>query len=269
MLPSSDVIEALVARAKSTEKQLGKLGSSQAIPSALKSEVGAIAREWLRSSPQLRASGVCGSSELGDLDVAMQELVVKAAGASRASALRKPLQSFVESAPSDVVVPLIQHAGSPRQVLARQVVAAFSGLSPEEAAYVDEASRCVTVEAYRASIIMLWAAGVSRIHAAIETKGFAAFNAAVAVTQSKKTHPFSIVRGDLSLKTSPDLQRIADGVILVVGMELFGYDMQVYQELNRLLGQRNDSAHPGMAVPKALDVEQFAEKLNQYVFQLL
>ncbi len=134
---------------------------------------------------------------------------------------------------------------------------------------MDEAARCVTVEAYRAAIIMLWAAAVARIHAAVEAKGFAAFNAAATTTQAKKVHPFSIVRSDLMVKSSPDLQRIADGVVLVVGMELFGYDLQVYQELSRLLGQRNDSAHPGMAIPKALDVEQFAAKLNQYVFQLL
>lgn len=269
MLPSSDAIEALASRAKAAERGLGKLGSSQRIPATLKQEVLEIAREWLRSSPPLRASGTCGVSQVASLDGAMQEIIAKAGNASRASALRKPLKSFCDAIPTDIIVPLIQHAGSPRQVLSRQVSAAFAGLSPEETAYVDEAARCVTVEAYRAAIIMLWAAGVSRIHAAVETRGFAAFNAAVAITQTKKTHPFTIVRGDLTLKSSPDLQRIADGVVLVVGMELFSYDLQVYQELSRLLGQRNDSAHPGMAVPKALDVEQYAVKLNQYVFQMI
>jgi hypothetical protein len=269
MLPSSDAIEALVLRAKATEKALGKRGTSQRLPATLKCEVSAIAREWLQHSPAIRAAGICAGAQLTFLDAGMQDIVVKAAGASRASALRKPLRGFLDVAPKEVVVPLIQHAGSPRQVLARQIVGVFTGLAVEETAYIEEASRCVTVEAYRAATIMLWAAGVSRIHSAIETKGFAAFNAALATTQSKKTHPYSIVKGDLTLKSAPDLQRIADGVILVVGMELFGYDLQVYQELSRLLGQRNDSAHPGMATPKALDVEHFASKLNQYVFQIL
>jgi len=239
------------------------------MPSALKETTLAVAREWLKVSPAIRAAGICNNQELVRLDSAMQDIVGKATGSSRASALRANLKVLLDHGPKQVVVPLIQHEGSPRQVLSRQIVAAFSGLSPEEMAYVDEAARCVTVEANRAAIIMLWAAGVSRIHSAIETKGFAAFNSALATTQTKKTHPFSIVKGDLTIKTSPDLQRIADGVVLVIGMELFGYDLQVYQELNRLLGQRNDSAHPGMASPKALDVEQFASKLNQYVFQLL
>jgi hypothetical protein len=269
MLPSSDAIEALTFRAKAAEKALGKHGTSQSFPATLKVDVSEIAREWLRVSPAIRAAGICVPAQIALLDAQMQEIITKAASASRASALRKPLRDFLDVAPKEVVVPLIQHAGSPRQVLARQVSAAFTGLAAEETAYVDEAARCVTVEAYRAAIIMLWASGVSRIHSATETKGYAAFNAALAVTQTKKTHPFGIVRGDLTLKTSPDLQRVADGVLLVIGMELFGYDLQVYQELNRLLGQRNDSAHPGMAVPKALDVEQFASKLNQYVFQRL
>jgi hypothetical protein len=269
MLPSSDAIEALTFRAKAAEKALGRYATSQTFPPTLKTEVSEIAREWLRVSPAIRGVGICAPAQIASLDSSMQDIITKAAGASRASALRKPLKDFLNIAPKEVVVPLIQHAGSPRQVLARQISGAFTALAAEETAYVDEAARCVTVEAYRAAIIMLWAAGVSRIHSAIETKGFAAFNAALALTQSKKAHPYSIVRGDLTLKSTPDLQRIADGVILVIGMDLFGYDLQVFQELNRLLGQRNDSAHPGMVMPKALDVEQFASKLNQYVFQLL
>jgi hypothetical protein len=269
MLPSSDEVEALVARAKACERSLGKLGSSQNIPGATKTEALAVAREWLRVSPQVRSSGICSAAQLSLLDQGMQGIVAKAATASRASALRKGLREFAAQAPHDVVIPLIQHAGNPRQVLARQVSAAFSGLSQEELAYIDEAARCVTVEAYRAAMIMLWASGVSRIHTAVVTKGFAAFNSALTLTQAKKTHPYSIVKGDLAIKSPPDLQRIADGPLLVIGMELFGYDLQVYQELARLLGQRNDSAHPGMASPKALDVAQFAAKLNQYVFQRL
>jgi hypothetical protein len=269
MLPSSDAIEALVLRAKAAERALGKHGTSQRIPIPLKSEVASIAREWLQLSPAIRAVGICAPAQLSTLDAGMQDIITKAAGESRASALRKPVGSFVAIAPKEVVVPLIQHAGSPRQVLARQIVGVFTGLTVEENAYIEEAARCVTVEAYRAAMIMLWAAGVSRIHSAIEIKGFAAFNAALAVTQTKKTHPYSIARGDLTLKSAADLQRTADGVLLVVGMELFGYDLQVYQELGRLLGQRNDSAHPGMSIPKALDVEQFASKLNQYIFQVL
>lgn len=269
MLPSSDAIEALAVRAKQAEKLLGKHGAKQNIPAPLKTEVAAIAKEWLRVSPLLRAAGICSPAHLLSLDSAMQDIITKTAGASRATALRRPLKDFLAVVPKEVVVPLIQHAGSPKQVLARQIEGAFSNLSPEETAYVGEAARCVTVDANRAAIIMLWAAGISRVHSAIETKGFAAFNAAATVTQSKRQHPYSIVRGDVTLKTSPDLQRVADGVVIVVGMELFGYDLQVYQELNRLLGQRNDSAHPGMAAPKALDVEQFAAKLDQYVFQLL
>jgi hypothetical protein len=269
MLPSSDAIEALTHRAKQADRTLVKHGAKQSIPAAVKAEVAEIAREWLRVSPLIRAAGICSPAHISSLDSEMQGIITKTAGDSRATALRRSLKEFLAVAPKEIVVPLIQHAGSPKQVLARQVEGAFTNLSPEETAYVGEAARCVTVDANRAAIIMLWAAGISRVHSAVETKGFAAFNAAVAVTQSKKQHPYSIVKGDVTLKTSPDLQRVADGVVLVVGMELFGYDLQVYQELNRLLGQRNDSAHPGMAAPKALDVEQFAAKLDQYVFQRL
>ncbi|MGH7519071.1 MAG: hypothetical protein ACREOC_16675 [Gemmatimonadales bacterium] len=125
----------------------------------------------------------------------------------------------------------------------------------------------MTVQAYRAAIIMMWAAGVARLHAAIEARGFTAFNTAVdATVAKKKVHPFNIVKADAKVSSAPELQRTADAVLLVVGMDLFAYDLQVYQELARLLGQRNDSAHPGEAQPTGLDVQQFATKLNDYLF---
>lgn len=94
---------------------------------------------------------------------------------------------------------------------------------------------------------MSWTAAIARFHSAITLKSFAAFNAAVDAAIAKKGQPFN---------------RIKDG-------ELFGYDLQIYQELDRLLGTRNDSAHPGMAQPGVLDVQQFANKVNSHVFQIV
>ncbi len=270
MLPTSDALESLLTRAKQLSGALGKRGASQRIQPALKTEAGAIAREWLSVSPVLREAAICEGAKLDQYDADMQGLLAGSAVHSRASALRKKLKAFVEGASGAVVVPLIRRAGSSEQVLARQIEAAFTApLTSGEATYVDEAARCVTVAAYRAAMIMLWAAGIAHLHTAIESRGFPAFIKAVDSTQTRKGHPFSIVKADAKVSSRPELQRLPDAALLVVSMELFGYDLQVYQELARLLGQRNDAAHPGQSQPGGQDVQQFAAKLNNNLFTMV
>jgi len=113
---------------------------------------------------------------------------------------------------------------------------------------------------------MLWAAAIARFHRAVINRGFDAYNKAVDSVTSKKGFPFNRVNAGAKLSSLPELQRSRDADLLIIGMELFQYDLQCYQELERMLGQRNDCAHPGMNSPGALDVNQFATKLRVLAF---
>jgi hypothetical protein len=84
---------------------------------------------------------------------------------------------------------------------------------------------------------------------------------------SKTGTPFNRVKASARITSLPELQRSRDADLLILGMELFSYDLQSYQELERLLGRRNDCAHPGMNRPGALDVQQCASKLRSLVFE--
>ena len=149
----------------------------------------------------------------------------------------------------------------------KQLQAVFGGLlTPDETSYIEEATQCLTVQCHRAAIIMLWAAGIARLHSAVVRVGFDRFNKSVDSTLAKKGAPFNRVNQSAKLSSLPELQRSRDADLIVIGMDLFGYDLQIYQELDRLLGIRNDSAHPGMARPGVLDVQQFATKLRECVF---
>jgi len=109
----------------------------------------------------------------------MEDILNSTTIRARASSVSKKLSPFVDRAISSVVVPLIKFEGGPRQVAAGQVVGAIpSSLSAEEKAYLAGAARRVPVQAYRAAIIMLWAAAMARFHGAIERRGFDAFNQA-------------------------------------------------------------------------------------------
>lgn len=69
------------------------------------------------------------------------------------------------------------------------------------------------------------------------------------------------------VKSLPELQGSPDSDLLIIGMELWKYDLQTFEELKRLLGIRNGAAHPGMFQPSALDVQQFATKVAGLVFK--
>ena len=148
----------------------------------------------------------------------------------------------------------------------RQLLNEFIGkVSSEEQTYLEEAARCLASRSNRAAIIMLWAAAMARLHQAIEKVGFNTYNTALDQITQRKGQPFIRV-SKTQIASLPELQRCRDFDVIVVGMELWKYDLQVYEELDRLLGIRNSAAHPGMLKPTALDVQQYASKLSTYVF---
>lgn len=104
--------------------------------------------------------------------------------------------------------------------------------------------------------------------ASLRTLKHNAYNAALGRVTPKKGFPYIKVSNS-PISSIPELQRSRDFDLLVVGMELWKYDLQVFEELDRLLGTRNSAAHPGMLKPLALDVQQFATKLRQYVFEIV
>lgn len=268
MLPSSDELELLHTRVKEAAAALKKVGGAEVTKAGTKNALADIAREWLKLSPSLRQSEVCDEAVLDSYDEDMRALLGGTTTRARASALRKRLDRFAAKAVGQVIVPVIQFEGSPRQVAARQIQAAFQmNLEPEETVYIEEAARCLTVQAFRAAIIMLWAAGVARMHSAVVNRGFNVFNLAVDSCIARKGVPFNKIKEAAKISSLPELQRSRDADVLIVGLELFGYDLQTFQELDRMLGTRNDAAHPGQFHPNGLDVQQFAQKVGVHVFQ--
>lgn len=265
---SSEALEDFSDRVKSVDSQLAKLGGAEVTKTEIVVTLATLAKEWLRLSPELRNTAEGYVPLLDEYDMAMSELLQSTKSRARASTYRKKLAPFVEKFLDSVVIAYMRFEGSPSQAAARQVEAVFAGaVSPEELTYVQEAARCSSLHCHRAALIMLWAAAMARLHNGVQLAGFAAFNAAAIAVSAKKGTPYNrFTKGGLSITSMADLQNARDADVLLVGLELWGYDLQVYEEQGRLLGTRNSAAHPGMFSPVALDVRQFAEKVRRYVF---
>lgn len=218
-------------------------------------------------SAALRSSGLIDSDVLDRYDGGMREVLSATKRRSRRTLYVQKLRPLSDQFTDAISVPIIRHEGSPRPVAARTLREDLAKyLSEDEKSYVEEAALCVTVGCNRAAIIMLWAAAVSRLHRAIENVGFSTFNSAIQ-SAPKAGQPYNRIRNRSRVSSLPELQRTPDSDILIIGMDLWKYDLQAYKELERLLGIRNDAAHPGMANPSLLDVQQFASKVGQFVFQ--
>lgn len=269
-IPDSDELESFHERVRSLDDQLAKLGSAEVTRVDVVAELSAVSKQWLKMSTALGETGICDLDTLQKIDNTTKDILQSTTTRARASAYRKKLALLLDPFISSIIIPVIKYEGSPIQVAARQIKEIFNPhILEDEKAYLDEASRCVTVNCYRAAIIMLWTAAISRFHRSIENLGFSAYNTAHAATLTKTGNPFNKVSKGATISSLPELQRVRDFDLLVVGMELWKYDLQAYEELDRLLGARNTYAHPGMAIPTILDVRQFASKVDIFVFSIV
>jgi hypothetical protein len=196
----------------------------------------------------------------------MKQILQSTSARTRSSAYRKRLKPVLSSFTDQIVIPVIRFEGSPSQVASRQLMTEFNGrVSPDEQSYLEEAARCLASRCNRAAIIMLWASAMARFHGAIEKLGFNTYNAARDKAAQKKGSPYNKVSRS-GADSLPELQRCRDFDLIVVGMDLWKYDLQVFEELDRLLSIRNSAAHPGMLKPSAVDVQQYASKVAAYVY---
>lgn len=269
MTPSSDQLEVLLQRFKALHRDLLTLKGTEVRKSKTLSEIKELSKEWLRASAALRLVGAVQSENLEILDEQATELLNSTNVRTRSSAYCKRLVVVVSAFIDRIIVPVIRYEGSPSQVASRQLMGEFIGkVSEEEQSYLEEAARCLANRCNRAAIILLWAAAMARFHRAIEKLGFNAYNAALDKVTQKRGNPYNKV-SKTSIGSLPELQRCRDFDLLVVGIELWKYDLQIFEELDRLLGIRNSAAHPGMLKPSALDVQQYASKVGTYVFEVV
>lgn len=269
MIPSSDQLETFLERLTALDRELSKMKGAEVRKAETITEIKAVSRDWLRFSEALRSVEALPQENLNFIDGRIRELLQGANVRTRSSAYRKRLMPVISSFTDRIVIPMIRLEGSPSRVASRQLLSEFCGqVTPDEQGYLEEAARCLASSCNRAAIILLWAVAMARLHGAIEKLGFNAYNIAVDQVAQKKGNPFSKV-SRTCVASLPELQRCRDFDLLVVGMELWKYDLQVYEELDRLLGIRNSAAHPGMLKPSSLDVQQYASKVCTYVCRIV
>ena len=143
----------------------------------------------------------------------------------------------------------------------------IEGLPVDEGDFLDEAQRCLSVEALRGCIVLGWCATISRIHHKIEEIGFAAFNKATEEMAAKTVGRFKPYNKKFSVESLSELQRVFDTELLWILEYLTLIDSNQHQRLRHCFDLRNHSAHPGLAPITGENLYSFFSDITKIVLK--
>jgi hypothetical protein len=143
----------------------------------------------------------------------------------------------------------------------------IEGLPVAEGDYLDEAQRCLSVEALRGCIVLGWCATVARIHDKIEEIGLAKFNKATEEMAAKTVGRFKPYNKKFSVESLSELQRVFDTELLWVLEYLELIDSNQHQRLRHCFDMRNHSAHPGLAPISGENLYSFFSDITKFVLK--
>jgi hypothetical protein len=143
----------------------------------------------------------------------------------------------------------------------------IAGLPVAEGDYLDEAQRCLSVEALRGCIVLGWCATVARIHEKIGQIGYEKFTQATAEMAAKTTGRFKAFNKKLPVDSLSDLQRVFDTDVLFVLEYMQLIDSNQHSRLRHCFDMRNHSAHPGQAPITGENLYSFFSDITQIVLK--
>jgi hypothetical protein len=145
----------------------------------------------------------------------------------------------------------------------------IEGLTSDEGEYLDEAQRCLTVNALRACVVLGWCATIARIHKKIEEIGYEKFSRTTVEMAAKTTGRFKFFTKRYSIQSRSELQTVFDTDLLWVLEYLELIDNNQHQRLRHCFEFRNNSAHPGLAPIKGPNLYSFYSDISEIILKNL
>jgi hypothetical protein len=122
--------------------------------------------------------------------------------------------------------------------------------------YLDEALKCLQVDALRACVVFVWTAAVRTIQAEAHTKGSATVTAAVQ-KHDPKARPITKI---------DDFAYVKESILLLAATDLGLFDKNEKDTLTEALNLRNRCGHPSKYRPGVKKVSALVEDLTSIVF---
>ena len=128
---------------------------------------------------------------------------------------------------------------------------------PQVKGYIEEAIKCLQVDALRACIVFLWAGAIRTVQDHLLVHGKAQLNAAIQKHDPKAR----------SVSTIDHFAYIKDKTTLLAALELGDFDKNEKDTLEESLNLRNRCGHPGKYKPGVKKASSFIEDVMSIVFK--
>jgi len=184
---------------------------------------------------------------------------------SRKETIIKASDKIMEDLKKEIIVPVIKKSTAVGNV--SSLYSILEHVSKEESDYLKEAIDCANQGFFRASVVLGWAAAISRIHAVIARDiGIEKFNEATKKMNDIKTGRYKRYSSPYNLQSANELRTVFDSHLLWVLEYLQLIDLNQHDRLEVNFTIRNNSAHSGDAPVKEPNVIAFFTDLDEMIF---
>lgn len=142
-----------------------------------------------------------------------------------------------------------------------------AALPTEEGTYLDEAQRCLSVNALKGCIVLGWCATIARIHEQIAKIGYDKFSNATVEMTARDYGRYKPFKKKMMIDSLSELQRVFDTDVLWVLEFLELIDSNQHQRLRTCFELRNHCAHPGQAPVEPENVYAFYSDITKIVLK--
>lgn len=259
-------LEQHVAALSDFQRQIKALKQAQVWKGEFRSAGAVLARRWFDDIlPALERAQIAGST-ITDFSDRFSELLRITRAASAKNTYLRVISELLSSYKREIIHEIeIRSFGNESALSIAPYVA---GLPPDEGAYLDEAQRCLSVDAIRACIVLGWCATVSRMHDKIEAIGFAKFNKASEEMAAKQFGRFKPFNKKFRVESTSELRRTVFDTDLLWVLEFLSLiDSNQHERLRHCFEMRNNSAHPGLAPITGENLYSFYSDITKIVLK--
>ena len=176
------------------------------------------------------------------------------------------LHAILKRFRDDLIIPLqLRPKGQVNTPLLSELLGVLP--SPEENAYLKEATDCARHDFLRASVVLGWCAAIDRIHRVIEHSGFPNFNVASSKMASQTTGRFKRFSAVQNVSSLSEIREVFDTIVLWI-LEGMGFiDSNQHTRLRSCFDMRCQCAHPGDAPMTRYNLLSYFSDLNEIIFK--
>jgi hypothetical protein len=259
------LLKAQAAEVKQLRRSIAAIRTTQVQQAALKTTAHAIASRWFDEvRPALDSAGAA-TDDMAAFSVLFEQLMQLSRTRSGKSTYLSLLDTITPRYQQELI-----HAAEIGAFLAGPALSIspyLAGLSSEEGTYLDEAQRCLSVNALKGCIVLGWCATIARIHEQIGKIGYAKFTKATEEMAAKDYGRYKPFKKIFKIDSLSELQRVFDTDLLWVLEYLELIDSNQHQRLRTCFDLRNHSAHPGQAPIEPENVYAFYSDITKIVLK--